>query len=101
MLVATLWAADPREPVAEQASRSLELPYAPSDLAMVILLPDLPSGLAEFETGLTSDALTSHTAQLRRREVRVSIPRFKLKSSFAMARTLAGMGMATAHDRAG
>ncbi len=77
----------------------LELPYAESSLSMVIVLPDLPSGLARLERDLTYEDLAGHLQQVHTRQVRVAIPRFTFSSSFTLAQTLAAMGMASAFGR--
>ncbi|MGA2171774.1 MAG: serpin family protein [Sedimentisphaerales bacterium] len=71
----------------------LELPYVNNDLSMVILLPKKPDGVNELEKGLTSETITGWLAGLRKREVQVYVPRFKLTSEFSLAETLSAMGM--------
>ena len=75
-------------------TKALELPYKGESLSMIILLPDDKDGLANLEAGLTAD----HLANLRhhphsRNDVKVALPRFKLKESASLKETLSNMGM--------
>ena len=74
----------------------LELPYGKGDLAMLALLPDEIEGLAALEAGLTAENLSRWLSGLRKREVRVSLPRFTLTSQFQLADVLGAMGMTRA-----
>ncbi len=74
----------------------LEMPYAGSDLAMDILLPDDVDGLPALEARLSPEQLESWSASLREREVSVSIPRFKTDVRFDLVAPLAAMGMPSA-----
>ena len=64
-----------------------------------MLLPDEIDGLPALEAGLTAEKLTRWLASASaKRKVDVTLPRFKLTSSFSLARTLAAMGMPLAFD---
>jgi serpin B len=71
----------------------LELPYGKGDLAMLVLLPDEIEGLAALEGKLTADSFSRWQSGLRKQEVRVYLPRFKLDSQFQLAEVLKAMGM--------
>src|SRR5262249_56818181 len=71
----------------------LELPYGKGDLAMWVLLPDEIEGLSALEARLTADNLSRWQSGLRKQEVRVFLPRFKLTSQFQLAEALKAMGM--------
>ncbi len=77
----------------------LELPYAGDQLSMVILLPKELDGLADLEKSLTPGSLRECLQGLRKQEVVVQVPRFKLTSEFSLARVLASMGMTDAFSR--
>ncbi|MGA2678507.1 MAG: serpin family protein [Sedimentisphaerales bacterium] len=77
----------------------LEMPYVNNDLSMVILLPKKADGVKDLEKGLTSNVIASWMAQLRKQEVQVFIPRFKMTSEFELARVLGAMGMPDAFSR--
>jgi serpin B len=74
----------------------LELPYGKGDLAMLVLLPDAIEGLSTLEAKLSTDNLSRWQSGLRKREVRVHLPRFKLDSQFQLADVLKAMGMTRA-----
>lgn len=74
----------------------LEMPYVNNDLSMVILLPKKIDGVKELEKELMPDNLTNWLAGLRKREVDVFMPRFKMTSEFSLAETLGSMGMSDA-----
>lgn len=76
----------------------LELPYKGDDLSMLVLLPKAKDGLAELEKQLTADNLTAWQTKMRKREVEVSLPKFKMTSQFGLAGTLKAMGMPDAFD---
>jgi len=79
--------------VADAGAKVLELPYKGDDVSMILLLPDAPDGLGAFETKLTADTVARWTGELRKQDVLVYLPRFSMESQFALAPTLAAMGM--------
>jgi serpin B len=79
--------------------QSLELPYVDNELSMIVLLPKELDGLGELEKSLTLENLTEWQSKLRKREVVVSIPKFKLTSQFSLASVLKAMGMKDAFSR--
>ena len=74
----------------------LELPYKGEDLSMLVLLPDKESSLAALEKRLTADNLTAWQKSMRKKEVLVYLPRFKMTHQFDLSDTLGDMGMAVA-----
>lgn len=70
----------------------LELPYAGDHLSMAILLPRGQS-LADLESSLTPDGLAARLKEVRRREVDVYLPRFRITTRFSLAGTLQTLGM--------
>lgn len=74
----------------------LEMPYKGEELSMVILLPKKTDGIKALELGLTSESFSKWVGAIRRREVVVSMPRFKMTSRFSLAQVLQSMGMADA-----
>jgi len=73
--------------------QALEMAYAGDTLSMVVLLPRKADGLHELEAALTAEALASRLDSIRKREVRVCLPKFTLTSQFELAKTLGAMGM--------
>ena len=77
----------------------LELPYVDDELSMIVLLPKKPDSLGELEKSLTLENLSKWQSKLSKREVVVSIPKFKLASQFSLASVLRAMGMKDAFSR--
>lgn len=79
----------------------VELPYAGGELAMTLVLPTARHGLAMLESSMTSATLDAWTKLLKKREVEVSLPRFKLEPESAKLRaSLQAMGMERAFSEA-
>jgi len=76
--------------------QGLELPYVDNELSMIVLLPKELDGLDELEKSLTLENLSQWQSKLVKREVVVSIPKFKLTSQFSLAAVLQAMGMTDA-----
>ncbi|XP_063056420.1 leukocyte elastase inhibitor-like [Engraulis encrasicolus] len=77
----------------------VELPYTDPQLSMVILLP--PEGtLDTVMSQLTISKLLEWTdpSKLRRQNVHVYLPRFKMESSFSLKDTLTALGMGSLFD---
>ena len=86
--------------------QALELPYVDNELSMIILLPKETDALPEFEKTLKPENLSQWLDKIHRREVIVSVPKFKMTSQFSLASVLKSMGMtdafsATAADFSG
>ncbi len=73
--------------------QAIELPYVDNELSMVILLPKKRDGLVELENSLASDSIDKWLGNLRRQEVMVYLPKFKMTSEFRLDTVLASMGM--------
>ncbi len=71
----------------------LELPYVGDDLAMIVLLPRKVDGLAQLEADLSVENLNVWAGRLKKREISVFLPKFKMTSQFRLSETLASMGM--------
>jgi serpin B len=76
----------------------VELPYGKGDLAMVVLLPEEIEGLSALEAKLTTDNLSRWQSGLRKQQVQVYLPRFKLTSQFGLKDVLKAMGMTRAFN---
>ncbi|MHB0924182.1 MAG: serpin family protein [Bellilinea sp.] len=77
--------------------QAVELFYEGRQLSMVILLPD-EEQFADFEQSLDAAQLQSTLDQLAVQRLDLSMPKFKIESSFGLAATLAAMGMPDAFD---
>jgi serpin B len=78
---------------ADDKLQVLQLPYKDEELSMVILLPNEVDGLAEMEKTLTSENLEKWLKGLRKQEVMVTLPKFKMTTDFELAEYLKKMGM--------
>jgi serpin B len=78
----------------------LDLPYGDSSLSMIVILPERPDGLPELEAKLSAASLQKWTQSARAVDVEVSLPKFKMTATFALADTLTAMGMPSAFDPA-
>jgi serpin B len=73
--------------------QALELPYQGKDLSMVVLLPKKVDGLGDFEQKLTEANLTGWLGKLRKQEVQVALPQFKMTKEFSLNDALKALGM--------
>jgi serpin B len=73
--------------------QAVELPYSGDDLSMVILLPRQIDALGRLEQQLSPAFLARLLAQMKKQNVEIFLPRFKLESRFELNDTLAEMGM--------
>jgi len=80
-------------------SQLLELPYKFSEVSMIVILPKKETGLQSLENNLTSEALESALNKLQTStRVHVTLPKFKVESSFSLADRLKSMGIKAAFD---
>jgi len=87
---------------AEDASlQVLELPYKGDELSMLVLLPRTPDGLPALEKSLSATKIAAQWAKLRRQEVDIYLPRFKLDASFSLGGALQSLGMKRAFSADG
>lgn len=74
----------------------LELPYSESDLAMLVVIPD---DIDSMKNALSPKLLAAWQAQLRKQEVKVFMPAFKLELTLeGLPAKLKEMGMVDAFD---
>lgn len=78
----------------------LELPYTGQTLSMLVLLPKEKHTLAALEAELTAENLNRWQQALRKQEVVVYLPKFKIASRFGLKETLSAMGMPEAFSPA-
>jgi len=71
----------------------LSLDYQGQKIQMIVLLPQSIEGLADLERALTYESLQMWIEQLEHRTVDVTIPKFKLESTYQLPKTLQAMGM--------
>ena len=80
--------------------QALELPYQGGRLSMVILLPGKQDGLAKLESALTPQTLGTWTQSGISRQVDVTMPKFKVESSFSLNDALMRLGVKDAFSNA-
>ncbi|GBN03812.1 Serpin B8 [Araneus ventricosus] len=72
--------------------RALELPYKGENVSMLILLPEQRDGLRTLEESLTPEKLVEIQSRLHRREVDVSLPKFKLEFEKELSEEMQAIG---------
>ncbi len=77
----------------------IELPYEADRLSMFVLLPRKVGDLPALEAKLSPESLEDWTGGMRRREVRLYLPRFTMTSEFSLKDVLSAMGMRDAFSR--
>ncbi|XP_055415179.1 serpin B4-like isoform X3 [Bubalus kerabau] len=79
-------------------AKILEIPYKGSELSMMVLLPNEVDGLQELEDQLTAEKLIAWTStqNMRKRQVDLYLPRFKVEESYDLMPTLRALGMVDA-----
>lgn len=77
----------------------LDLPYKGGEMSMLIILPNKVDGLSSLESSLSADTFRALTKEMYREDVIVSIPKFKLESSFPLDKFLGGMGITDIFSR--
>ncbi len=86
---------------AADANKLVELRYDGTPLAMLLVVPDDPAGVARAEQALSVDTLEKWTKGLTQRKVALSMPRFSFTAGGSLNDTLRDMGIRTAFsDRA-
>ncbi|MFA6174076.1 MAG: serpin family protein [Kiritimatiellales bacterium] len=77
----------------------LELPYLGEEVSMLIVLPKEKNGLARIEEGLSADTPAAWIGTLRKAEVEIHLPRFKIESQFdSLVKILAALGITDAFN---
>jgi serpin B len=79
-------------------AKILEMRYAKSDLAMDVILPDDPNGLAKIENGMDAARFRTWTSAVQQRKVVVSLPKFQYEWGDSMKEDLLKLGMTNAFD---
>ena len=80
----------------ELQNNAIELPYVKNEMSMFIILPDdKVTNLQEVEGKLTTSHIANaeKTFAMRRQDVNVWLPRFKLDESLSLSETLSALGM--------
>ena len=80
-----------------QGYQAVELPYAGSQLAMLVLVPD-EGAFTDFETRLDAGVLDEIGSGMSYPQVNLWMPRFTFSADFMLKPTLSAMGMTDAFD---
>jgi len=79
--------------------QTLELPYEGEEVSMLLILPKAKNGLAHIEECFEPGNFEACTKGMRKREVNVFLPRFKVESTFvSLKRNLAALGLTDAFN---
>ena len=78
----------------------VELPYRGDDIAMLILLPRDPDGLAALEQRLDQRLIRRWSSQLDRRETKVLIPKWRAQTHYDLRPALRKLGVRRAFQPA-
>lgn len=82
----------------DESIQLLELPYAQNELSMIVILPRKADGLAGVEKAIDAKWLAGLSKQRQKRDVDLTLPRFKMTAEFELAKVLREMGMPLAFD---
>ncbi len=85
--------------VEEDSFQALALPYKGDAVSLVAFLPKQKDGLGNLEKQLNPAFVNETIGKLKRVKVAVSLPKFKMMTSFELADVLAKMGMPLLFER--
>ena len=84
--------------LAELGCKALELPYEGRRFSMLLFLPDKKDGLKALEEKLVNTTVQSILKKLRSEKTTISIPKFKLETSYHLEDSLKKLGMTDLFD---
>lgn len=76
----------------------LEMSYIGEHLSMLILLPREKDGLPDLEQRLTAEHVVQLTSGMRKQNVHVHLPRFRLTEKLTLKSVLSALGMPSAFE---
>jgi serpin B len=82
-----------------QDLQAVDLEYRGGRLSMLIVLPSADTGLSTLEHELSAPMIAALDANLRVREVHVSLPRFKVSAEHSLVPLLQSLGVRHSFDR--
>lgn len=74
------------------------LPYKGDALSMLVVAPNDPKNLPAIEANLNAESLDAWTKQMRKTEVNLTLPKFKMETSYNLIPTLKAMGITDAFE---
>ena len=78
--------------------QAVELPYKGGETSILVLLPRKADGLPALEKAMTAARLDEVTKKLRPETVNLTLPKFKLETSYDLVPPLKALGMTDAFD---
>lgn len=78
----------------DEKIQALDMPYKGDDLSMLVVLPQEKNGLTEIENIWSEDHYNTVVSHLHSEDVQVSLPKFKLETSYSLKPILGSMGLA-------
>lgn len=79
--------------------KCLQLPYKGEQLSMLILLPNKRMGLEKLENKITVSSLQNAISKMYKQETIISIPKFRIESSFELTKILPKLGITKIFSR--
>ncbi len=73
--------------------QAIELFYHGGDFSMLIFLPAKRDGICEFEKSLNIDSYSGWISRMRKRDVVIYLPKFKLDTKYHLCNILKSMGI--------
>ena len=77
----------------------LEMPYKGDDVSMFVLLPKEIQGLSKIETSLNMDMINSSIKRMKKEDVKVYFPKFKIGLSYGLRELMEKLGMKKAFTK--
>ncbi|XP_055379592.1 uncharacterized protein LOC129610854 [Condylostylus longicornis] len=74
-------------------AKAVKIPYANSDLSMLLILPTEKTGIHGLEEKLKTNNLIEIANNMVTREVAITLPKFQIESKFDLNKVLENMGM--------
>ena len=71
----------------------LKMPYKGDRLSMLIILPDEKDGITQLENSISSAQIKQWTDALSTQEVRLSVPKFEMKTHYELNDIMNALGM--------
>ncbi len=71
----------------------LEIAYKENKVSMIIFLPKIFDGLKKLETKVNLDFYNNHVNKMMISNVKLTLPKYKLESTFKLSKTLKRLGM--------
>jgi serine protease inhibitor len=75
-----------------------ELPYKGDEISMVLIAPNKADGLPAIEKRVTQERLNTWMSSLKKRDMEVYLPKFKMESKYDLNATLKALGIRQAFE---